>query len=141
MSCLPRQRCVRRNSALTTFSQGLIVTIITDCGNGYVFSLQLIKRGEAPHRRKSKCSSRIQFRSLVQSSQKGWKFQFDLIFSPLGLANWRLASVPSTSTQAKRVFIWLGFLLNKRRLSLSRERVSFSRTLSCDPLIVKLYWQ
>ena len=27
--------------------------------------------------------------------------------------------VPATNTQAERVFSWMGFLLNKRRLSLS----------------------
>ena len=58
---------------------------------------------------------------------------------------WRLARkylcVPSTSTQAKRVFVWLGFLLKKRMLSLSGERVSSSRTLNCNPLIVKLNLQ
>ena len=32
--------------------------------------------------------------------------------------------VPATSTQAERVFSWMGFLLNKRRLSLSGESVS-----------------
>ena len=32
--------------------------------------------------------------------------------------------VPATSTQAERVFSWMGFLLNKRRLSLSVESVS-----------------
>ena len=41
---------------------------------------------------------------------------------------WRLARkflcVPATSTQAERVFSWMGFLLNKRRLSLSGESVS-----------------
>ena len=41
---------------------------------------------------------------------------------------WRLARkymcVPATSTQAVRVFGWMDFLLNKRRLSLSGERVS-----------------
>ena len=41
---------------------------------------------------------------------------------------WRLAMkylcVPATSTQAERVFRWMGFLLNKRRLSLSGESVS-----------------
>ena len=31
--------------------------------------------------------------------------------------------VPATSTQAERVFSWMGFLLNKRRLSLSGESV------------------
>ena len=29
--------------------------------------------------------------------------------------------VPATSTQAERVFSWMGWLLNKRRLSLSGE--------------------
>ena len=41
---------------------------------------------------------------------------------------WRLARkclcVAATSTQAERVFRWMGFLLNKRRLSLSGESVS-----------------
>ena len=32
--------------------------------------------------------------------------------------------VPATSTQAERVFSWMGFLLNKRRLSLSGESVT-----------------
>merc|ERR1719222_1144879 len=31
--------------------------------------------------------------------------------------------VPATSTEAERVFSWMGFLLNKRRLSLSGESV------------------
>ena len=31
--------------------------------------------------------------------------------------------VPATSTQAERVFSWMGWLLNKRRLSLSGESV------------------
>ena len=41
---------------------------------------------------------------------------------------WRLVRkymcVPATSTPAVRVFGWMNFLLNKRRLSLSGERVS-----------------
>ena len=32
--------------------------------------------------------------------------------------------VPATSTQAERVFSWMGWLLNKRRLSLSGESVT-----------------
>ena len=32
--------------------------------------------------------------------------------------------VPATSTQAECVFSWMGFLLNKRRLSLSGESVT-----------------
>ena len=32
--------------------------------------------------------------------------------------------VPATNTQAERVFSWMGFLLNKRRLSLSGESVT-----------------
>ena len=32
--------------------------------------------------------------------------------------------VPATSTQAERVFSWMGFLLNKRRLSLSGDSVT-----------------
>ena len=32
--------------------------------------------------------------------------------------------VPATSTQAERVFSWMGWLLNKRRLSMSGEIVS-----------------
>ena len=32
--------------------------------------------------------------------------------------------VPGTSTQAERVFAWMGWLLNKRRLSMSGETVS-----------------
>ena len=32
--------------------------------------------------------------------------------------------VPATSTQAERVFSWMGFLLNKRRMSLSGESVT-----------------
>ena len=47
---------------------------------------------------------------------------------PQFLTLWRLARkflcVPATSTQAERVFSWMGFLLNKRRLSLSGESVS-----------------
>ena len=36
--------------------------------------------------------------------------------------------VPATSTQAERVFSWMGWLLNKRRLCLSGESVN-SQTL------------
>ena len=36
--------------------------------------------------------------------------------------------VPATSTQAERVFSWMGWLLNKRRLCLSEESVN-SQTL------------
>ena len=32
--------------------------------------------------------------------------------------------VPGTSTQAERVFSWMGWLLNKRRLSISGKTVS-----------------
>ena len=32
--------------------------------------------------------------------------------------------VPATSTQAERVFSWMGFLLNKRRLCLSGDSVN-----------------
>ena len=49
-----------------------------------------------------------------------WRLQFPRF--------WRLARkylcVPATSTQVERVFSWMGFLLNKRRLSLSGENVS-----------------
>ena len=37
--------------------------------------------------------------------------------------------VPGTSTQAKRVFSWMEWLLNKRRLSMSGETVSMQHFL------------
>ena len=39
--------------------------------------------------------------------------------------------VPATNTQAERVFSWMGFLLNKRRISLSSgERVTMQLFLN-----------
>ena len=38
--------------------------------------------------------------------------------------------VPGTSTQAERVFSWMGWLLNKRRLSMSGETVSMQLFLN-----------
>ena len=43
--------------------------------------------------------------------------------------------VPSTSTQAERVFSWMGWLLNKRRLSMSGETVSMQLFLK-DNLVL-----
>ena len=40
--------------------------------------------------------------------------------------------VPATSTQAERVFSWMGWLLNKRRLSLSGESVTMQLFLKDD---------
>ena len=37
--------------------------------------------------------------------------------------------VPATSTQAERVFSWMGWLLNKRRLNLSGESVTMQMFL------------
>ena len=37
--------------------------------------------------------------------------------------------VPATSAQAERVFTWMGFLFNKRRPTLSGERVSMQLIL------------
>ena len=37
--------------------------------------------------------------------------------------------VPGTNTQAERVFSWMGWLLNKRRLSMSGETVSMQHFL------------
>ena len=43
--------------------------------------------------------------------------------------------VPGTSTQAERVFSWMGWLLNKRRLSMSGETVSMQHFLK-DNLVL-----
>ena len=43
--------------------------------------------------------------------------------------------VPGTSTQAERVFSWMGWLLNKRRLSMSGETVSMQLFLK-DNLVL-----
>ena len=43
--------------------------------------------------------------------------------------------LPGTSTQAERVFSWMGWLLNKRRLSMSGETVSMQLFLK-DNLVL-----
>ena len=43
--------------------------------------------------------------------------------------------VPGTNTQAERVFSWMGWLLNKRRLSMSGETVSMQLFLK-DNLVL-----
>ena len=44
--------------------------------------------------------------------------------SDAGETGQEVPCVPATSTQAECVFSWMGFLLNKRRLSLSGESVT-----------------
>ena len=43
--------------------------------------------------------------------------------------------VSGTSTQAERVFLWMGWFLNKRRLSMSGETVSMQHFLK-DNLVL-----
>ena len=46
------------------------------------------------------------------------------------LARMARKCVPGTSIQAERVFSWMGWLLNKRRLNMSGETVSMQHFLT-----------
>ena len=52
-----------------------------------------------------------------------WRSRKEQYLTLVRLAR-KFLCVPATSTQAERVFNWMGFLLNKRRLSLSGESVT-----------------
>ena len=79
--------------------------------------------------------------SRIVGGHEGHNFQY--------FGGWRekYLCIAATSTQAERVLSWKGFLLKKRRLSLSGESMSspcsFSSrtTLSSNPLMVQLYLQ
>ena len=73
-----------------------------------------------------------------------WRLQFSRFW---GLARRHLC-VPATKTQAARVFSWIGFWFNERRLTLSGESrsncpcsLSSGTTSSSNPLMVQLYLQ